>query len=51
MTTLRAPFAPCRVELDGAPLDLSSWNYDPSSGVLRASFSATDARLTAFEAC
>ena len=35
MRTLETPFEPCSVEVDGRPLSVGTWSFDPRSGVLR----------------
>ncbi len=45
LATLRRPFKPCRVSVDGRPLRGSAWSFDPSTGVLRARVTARDAAV------
>jgi len=40
LRTLRRPFNPCSVRLDGRRLPASAWSYDRGGGVLTASFAA-----------
>lgn len=44
--TLRSPFTPCSVRLDGRRLPASAWSHDETSGVLRVKFRARWADLT-----
>jgi alpha-glucosidase (family GH31 glycosyl hydrolase) len=47
MKTVRSPFVPCTVSLDGRPLPSRAWSYDGATGVLRARFAAhSGAELT-----
>jgi alpha-glucosidase (family GH31 glycosyl hydrolase) len=50
LATLRAPFAPCAVRLDGRALPRGAWSYDPGRAVLVASF-RTRAGTFAAEPC
>ncbi|HEX6115459.1 MAG TPA: TIM-barrel domain-containing protein [Solirubrobacterales bacterium] len=43
--SLRDPFVPRRVELDGRRLDRGRWRYDRKSGVLEADFAGRSGRL------
>jgi alpha-glucosidase (family GH31 glycosyl hydrolase) len=45
LATLKRPFRPCRVELNGRPLRRGAWRYDRRRRVLRARFRARRARL------
>lgn len=40
LEALEQPFTPCIVSNGGTALDPTAWNYDPSTGVLSASFSS-----------
>jgi alpha-glucosidase (family GH31 glycosyl hydrolase) len=40
LATLRAPFVPCALELDGETLDRSAWDFDAKTAVLTAKFNA-----------
>jgi alpha-glucosidase (family GH31 glycosyl hydrolase) len=40
LATLKRPFVPCRVTLDGRRLGRRAWSYDTNTGVLRATFRA-----------
>ena len=40
LSTLRRPFAPCRVTLDGRRLGPRAWSYDRATGALRVTFRA-----------
>jgi hypothetical protein len=42
LATLRQPFTPCAVEVDGSKLAPSRWSYGRSGRVLRASFHGRD---------
>jgi alpha-glucosidase (family GH31 glycosyl hydrolase) len=45
LLTLRAPFAPCSVALDGRRLPASAWSYDSGAGVLSARFATRHGEL------
>jgi alpha-glucosidase (family GH31 glycosyl hydrolase) len=47
LRTLRRPFAPCSVRLDGRRLPRGSWSFDGASGVLTARFAARHGVLAA----
>jgi hypothetical protein len=36
MRTLRLPFDPCSLSVNGRPLPDDAWSFDPGTGVLRA---------------
>ncbi|HVE69647.1 MAG TPA: TIM-barrel domain-containing protein [Solirubrobacteraceae bacterium] len=40
LSTLRRPFRPCRVTLDGRRLGPRAWSYDANTGAFRATFRA-----------
>jgi len=44
--TLRRPFRPCSVRVDGRPAPPSSWSYDPATSVLRATLRLRRGTLT-----
>ena len=45
LATLRRPFVPANVLLDGHPLKRSRWRYDSGSGELSVSFRALRSAL------
>jgi hypothetical protein len=47
LASLRAPFVPCTVTLDGRPLRRRSWRYDSARRALELTFRARSARLVA----
>ena len=47
LATLRHPFRPCTVEVDGSELTPGRWSYDRRSRVLRATFHGRDPVLSA----
>ncbi len=51
LSTLRAPFRPCAVTLDGRPLRRAAWRYDAGTKVLRATFRTKEGRLAAQKRC
>jgi hypothetical protein len=46
LATLRRPFRPCAVALDGRPLARRAWRYDRRARVLRARFRVRNGRFT-----
>ena len=51
LATLRDPFVPCSLELDGRRLAGRRWSFDPQARVLRARFGAEDAKLEVSRRC
>jgi hypothetical protein len=51
MRTLRSPFVPCVVTVDGRPLPRAAWSFDRGDGVLSATFGGRDPRLSARRRC
>jgi hypothetical protein len=51
LATLRRPFRPCAVRLRGRRLPRSAWTYGRRSGVLRVTFRARAARVSARRRC
>ncbi len=51
LATLRDPFVPCKLVLDGRRLAGRRWSFDPASRVLRARFGAEDATLEVSRRC
>ena len=51
MRTLRRPFAPCAVTVDGRRLRKPAWAYDRAEGVLSAAFGGRDPELIAWRSC
>ena len=47
MLTLRRPFRPCSVTLDGRPLRRGAWSWSKKTGVLKASFRTKHGSLRA----
>ncbi len=46
LSTLNRPFVPCRVTLDGRPLDRTAWQYDSTSRSLDVTFRTRGGVLT-----
>jgi alpha-D-xyloside xylohydrolase len=51
LATLATPFAPCAVEWRGRPLPAGTWTWDPTTRVLRATFTGRRGRLTVRARC
>ena len=51
MRTLRRPFAPCAVTVDGRRLRKPAWAYDRAEGVLSVAFGGRDPELIAWRSC
>jgi hypothetical protein len=46
LATLREPFRPCEVAVDGRELPRARWSYDRGSGVLRVRFGGRNPLLS-----
>jgi sulfoquinovosidase len=51
MRTLRSPFTPCAVTVDGRRLPGAAWSFARAAGVLSATFSGRNPRLAAQRRC
>jgi hypothetical protein len=51
LETLRHPFAPCQVRVDGRRLPDDRWSYRRASGALRVAFAGRSVRLVARGRC
>lgn len=51
LATLQSPFEPCAVRLDGAPLPVEAWSYDPATEALTVSFATAAGTLEATSDC